>query len=397
MTSFLPPEGEAVRVVQLGCGICGLVCAEHLAKYPNVDSLVLADSKTAGAERLANRLNRGNVTVQEVDGTNADNLRTLLKDKDIVVATMPWRLNRLVMEVAAALGTDYVDFGMPFDSTGPEFDEYSNICREAGITAMVGMGEEPGISDVLAVHGASRFQKVDEAHIFDGDTASVEGLDFFSSWSPVDLLDEASVPAAVLRDGMIEFIPPLSRRIVYDFPEPVGKLPVYSTNHDETYFMPTAIKSLKHASFNIGIDDNFAQAATWFRRWGLLNKEAIDVRGKEVVPLHVVAALLPRPEAFASKMKGHTCFVVELTGDMDGRHTKMRLWTMMSHEKAYELCGTNAGAYLVGTGGAVATEMLIDGEVTEKGIVIPERLSTQSFLERLAAKDVKIQEEIIQA
>jgi saccharopine dehydrogenase (NAD+, L-lysine-forming) len=384
-----------MKVVQLGCGICGLVCAEHIAEHPRVESLTLADKNTEGADRLAAKLGRGSVTVQKVDGTNAEELRSLLEDKDIVVATMPWRLNRLVMDLTISLGVDYVDFGMPFDSTGPEFDRYSDRCREAGITAMVGMGEEPGISDVLAVHGASRFQRVDEAHIYDGDTASVDGLDFFSSWSPVDLLDETSVPAAILRDGKIEFIPPLSRRIVYDFPEPVGSLPVYSTNHDETYFMPTAIKGLKHASFNIGIDDRFAQAATLFREWGLLGKEAVNVRGTEVVPLHVVAALLPRPEEFAGRMRGDTCFVVELTGEMDGRNTKLRQWTMMSHDEAYGLCGTNAGAYLVGTGGAVATEMLIDGEVKEKGIVIPEQLAVQSYLERLAAKGVTIMEETI--
>ncbi|HIH01289.1 TPA: hypothetical protein HA259_04310, partial [Thermoplasmata archaeon] len=209
-----------MRIVQLGCGICGLVCAEHLAKHPNVDELVLADMNTSGAERLATKLGQDNIVVQKVDGTNADELRSLLKDKGIVVATMPWRLNKLALEVSISLGVDYVDFGMPFDSTGQEFDDYSRRCRDAAVTAMMGMGEEPGISDVLAVSGARRFQKVDEAHIFDGDTASVEGLDFFSSWSPVDLLDETSVPAAVLKNGRIEFIPPLSRRTEYEFPEP---------------------------------------------------------------------------------------------------------------------------------------------------------------------------------
>ena len=385
-----------MRVVQLGCGICGLVCAEHLAKYPKVEEVVLADMDTSGAERLAKRLGQDNIVVQRVDGTNAEELRSLLNEKEIVVATMPWRLNKLALDVSISLGVDYVDFGMPFDSTGPEFDAYSERCRSAGVTAMMGMGEEPGISDVLAVSGARKFQKVDEAHIFDGDTASVEGLDFFSSWSPVDLLDETSVPAAVLMDGKIEFIPPLSRRTEYDFPEPVGRLPVYSTNHDETYFMPTAIKGLKQATFNIGIDDRFAEAATLFRKWGLLSKQPIDVRGRKIVPQHVVAALLPRPEEFAGRMKGDTCFVVELTGEMDGRRTKLRQWTMMAHDEAYGLCGTNAGAYLVGTGGAVATEMLIDGIVRENGIVIPEQLPPDDYLERLAAKGVTIQEETIQ-
>jgi len=385
-----------MKVVQLGCGICGLVCAEHLAKNTKISELTLADNKLDGANDLLKRVNTGNTTVKKVDGTDSSALMKLLKGKDIVVATMPWRLNRRVMEIAAKVGTDYVDFGMPFDSTGPEFDQYSKICADADIAALVGMGEEPGMSDVFAMHGASKLDRADEAHVYDGDTATVEGLEFFSSWSPVDLLDETSVPAAVFRDGNIQFIPPLSARQVYEFPPPLGRLPVYKTNHDETYFMPMGIRSLRQASFNIGIDDNFANAATLFRKWGLLSKEAIDVRGTKVVPQHVVAALLPRPESFSGKMKGDTCFVVEVIGERKGKKSKVKLWTMMSHDEAYRLCRTNAGAYMVGTGGAVATEMLIDGEVKEKGIVIPEQLSVGSFLKRLPPKKVEIKEEIIQ-
>jgi len=382
-----------MKVVEIGCGICGLVCAEHLSRNPKIDTLVLADSKPAGAEALARKLKDNRVQVLRVDGTSERDIVGLLKDADIVVATMPWRLNKLVLEAAIKTGTDYVDFGMPFDSTGPEFDGYSERCLKAGVSALMGMGEEPGISDILAMRGASMLDRADEAHIYDGDTASVEGLEFFSSWSPVDLLDETSVPAAVFRDGKIEFIPPLSSRTVYNFPAPLGPLPVYKTNHDETYFMPLGIKSLKQASFNIGIDDGFAAAAATFRKWGLLRKEPIDVRGTKIVPQHVVAALLPRPESFSAKLKGDTCFVVEVTGEKKGRKTMAKLWTMMSHKRAYEMCGTNAGAYLVGTGGAVATDMLVDGEVRKKGIVIPEELNVQSFLTRLKAKAVVIHEE----
>jgi saccharopine dehydrogenase (NAD+, L-lysine-forming) len=383
-----------MKVVQLGCGICGLVCAEHLAKNPKVDTLVLADSRTSGAQALSDRLKLGKLDVKKVDGTSEKEVTNILKKADIVVATMPWRLNKLALDVAIKTGTHYVDFGMPFDSTGPEFDRYSDRCRDAGISALMGMGEEPGMSDVLAMNGASKLDRADEAHIYDGDTATVEGLEFFSSWSPVDLLDETSVPAAVFRNGKIEFIPPLSARSVYDFPKPLGPLPVYKTNHDETYFMPLGIKTLKHASFNIGIDDGFAAAAATFRKWGLLSKEPLDVRGTKIVPQHVVAALLPRPESFSAMIKGDTCFVVEVLGEKGGRRMKVKQWTMMSHKDAYELCGTNAGAYLVGTGGAVATDILIDGEVKKKGIVIPEELSVKSFLERLKSKGVAIHEDI---
>jgi len=383
-----------MRVLQLGCGICGLVCAEQLSRNLKVERLILADAQTAAAQNLADRLGNERVAVMKVNGTDPAVLSSLLKECDIVVATMPWRLNRLVMQTAAKTGTDYVDFGMPFDSTGPDFDEHSKLCSDGGIAALVGMGEEPGMSDVFAMHAATKLDRADEAHIYDGDTASVDGLDFFSTWSPIDLLDETSVPAAVFRDGKIEFIPPLSARQVYEFPPPLGPLPVYKTNHDETYFMPTGIKTLRQASFNIGIDDNFAEAARIFRKWGLLSREPTDVKGTKVKPLDVVAAMLPRPLSFADKVRGDTCFVVEVIGEKGGRKKKVKIWTMMSHAKAQELFKTNAGAFYVGTGGAVATEMLINGEVKEKGIVIPEQLPVESFLRRLGEKGVEIKVEI---
>jgi len=384
-----------MKVIELGCGVCGLVCAEHLAKNPKVDSLVLADMNIEAAKGLADRLKDDKVTVKKVDGTDPKAVRNLLKKSDIVVATMPWRLNKIVLEIAAEVGTDYVDFGMPLDSTGPEFDRLSELCKNAGTAGMVGMGMEPGISDVFAMYGASKLDRADEAHVYDGDSGAVEGVEFFSTWSPVDLFDEMSVPAAVFRNGKIEFIPPLSSREMYDFPEPIGRRPVYKTNHDETYFMPMGIKTLKNASFNIHIDDNFANAAGILRRFGLLGKEPVNVKGVRVRPIDLMAAMIPSPVGLADKIKGDACFIVEVTGVKNGKRSKVRTWMMTSYEKAYKEFKTNATGYHVGTGGAIATEMLIDGEVKDKGLVIPEQLPFASFLARLKGKGFEITEEFI--
>ena len=105
------------------------------------------------------------------------------------------------------------------------------------------------------------------------------------------------------------------------------------------------------------------------------------------------SCFLPPPAAFADKVKGDCCFTVDVLGEKDGTKTMVKVWTMMSHEKAYELYRTNGGAYFVGTGGAVATEMLIDGFVKEKGIVIPEQLPTEEFMRRLKEKKIDIREE----
>lgn len=382
-----------MEVVELGCGVCGLVCAEHLARNPKVDHMVLADRRTEGARSLAARLPDRRISVREVDGRDAAALRSLLGNADVVVASMPWRLNRVVLETAARMGVDYVDFGMPFDGTGREFDAADALCRDGGISALVGMGMEPGISDVFAMHAASKLNRVDEVHVYDGDTASVEGVEFFSTWSPVDLLDEMSVPAAVYEDGALRFIPPMSAKQTYSFPEPVGPLVVYRTNHDETYFLPIALPRLRRASFNIFIDAAWVEAGAILRRLGLLRKDPLNVRGTSVRPLDVIAAALPLPNVLADRIRGTAMFVVDVTGERAGRPVRVKVWASLSYEDAYRLHGTNATAYLVGTGGAIGAEMLLDGEVREKGLVIPERLSPRSYLARLQSKGIEFQEE----
>ena len=177
------------------------------------------------------------------------------------------------------------------------------------------------------------------------------------------------------------------------FPPPVGLRPVYKTNHDETYFMPMGIRTLKEASFNISIDDDLALAAGIFRRFGLLGKEPVEVRGVRVRPIDVVAAVMPSPVEFADKIRGYACFVVEVIGVKDRRRVKVKLWTGISYQEAYKRFRTNATGYMVGTGGAVATEMLIDGEIKDKGIVIPEQLPHESFIRRLREKGIEIRME----
>ena len=387
-------EGERTKVVQLGCGITGLVCAEQLERNPKVDELVLADAKTDAAEAMAARIKSGKISTAKVNGTDPRDLKRLLKGKDIVVSSMPWQLNRQVLDTAIDLGIDYVDFCLPVESM-EDFEKVRSECRDAGITALTSTGEDPGISDVFAVHGASKLDVAEEAHVKDGDSGVAEGYDFFSLWSPIDLLEEVTVPAAIFKNGKMTYVPPLSRREVYDFPPPLGPLPVYNTNHEETYLMPRFIKGIKHADFQIAIDDNFAKTANMLRKMGLHSLKEVDVKGVKVRPLDVVVALLPRPVDLAGKVKGYACIMVEVVGLKGRERTKVKTWTMMSHEKAFELCGSNATGYLVGVGGAVATEMLIAGEVREKGLVVPEQLPPDKFIARLPSKGLVVKQEIV--
>lgn len=381
-----------MRVVQLGCGITGLVCAEELAKNRAVDEVVLADANLAPARKLRAKVGR-KLSVAKVDGTKSKEVRSLLRGADLVVSSMPWGLNLKVLEIAAGQGVNYVDFSMVAPALS-QFRKLSKLCRDAGITALTSAGEDPGISDCFAGFAAGRLDSVSEAHVIDGDNGSVEGLDVFSLWSPVDLIWETTVPAAVYVNGKMTYVPPLHEREMYEFPPPVGPLPVYKTIHEETFLMPRYIKGIRNASFRIAIDDSFAHFARMMRKLGMHGDKPIDVKGVLVRPLDVVAAMLPRPVDLAGRVKGTACIVVEVMGEKGGERRLVKTWTMMSHERAYALCGSNATGYLVGVGGAIAAEMIIAGEFSRKGLFVPEHLPPVRFVERMIDKGLKVEQQV---
>ena len=384
-------EGETTRIVQLGCGITGLVCAEQLERNSKVDELVLADSRTDAAEQMAKRVKSDKISVAKVDATNQSGLKKLLKGADVLVSSVPWELNRKILKTAMDAGVNYVDFCIVSDSF-EQFNDYVAICKDAGLTALTAMGEDPGISDSFARYAANKLDVAEEAHVYDGDSGVAEGYDFFSLWSPVDMLEEATTPAAIFENGKHVYVPPLSKKHVYEFPQPIGPLTVYNTTHEETFLMPAFIKGIKKADFRIAIDDNFARTANMLRKMGMHSLKPVDVKGVLVRPLDVVAAVLPRPVELAGKVKGYAGIVVEVIGEKNGKKTKIKMWTTMSHERAYELCKSNATGYLVGVGGAIATEMLIEGDVKEKGLLVPEQLPAEKFMSHLRSKGLDVNE-----
>ena len=135
-----------MKVIQLGCGVTGLVCAEFLAANPKVDELLLADAITDGAERLEKKLADERITVRKTDGGDPYALKELLRDSDVVVCSLPWDLNGRVMETAAELGVNYVDFCLTKEAMD-DFDKVDRMCRDAGILATLELAGARVISD----------------------------------------------------------------------------------------------------------------------------------------------------------------------------------------------------------------------------------------------------------
>jgi saccharopine dehydrogenase (NAD+, L-lysine-forming) len=382
-----------MKAVQLGCGITGLVCAEQLAKNKKVSELVLADIDTAPAQALAKRLKSDKITVTKVDATDEKALRKLIKGADVLVSSVSWTVNMKVIKVAVKTNTNYVEFSMSFD--WDFIDNPKKYIGETDATILSCMGSDPGISDVFARHSADMLDRVDRIRVMDGDSGSAEGYKFFSLWSPHDMMDEVSTPAGIFKGGKMTKVPPLSSSDLYEFPRPIGKLKVFNTDHEETYLMSRLIKGVRDVDFRIAIDDDFANVARVLRLVGMHRLDEIDVRGMKIRPIDVLSTLMPKPTDLIGKVKGFAAVVVETTGMKDGKNVMIRMSVPLSHEEAFEMGNSHATGYLVGIGGAIGAEMLLDGKIKQKGAVFPEQIDSEEYIKRLRGKGLKVTEQTI--
>lgn len=378
-------------MIQLGCGVTGLVCAEHLEKNPKVDELVLADKQIGPAESLVERIDTDKATPFKTDLSDSSDLKKLMRGCDLIISSVPSEMNPKLLRAALAMGIDYVDFTIPLE-TIPKFEETQKACADAGIRALTAVGEDPGISDVFALHGASRLDEVHEIHIKDADNAVSKEHEVFTLWCPRDMMEEITMDAAVYENGGIKWLPPLSRKEQYRFPDPIGTHTIYNTTHEETFLIPKFLKGVNYVDFMIVVSDKLAETANMLRRMGLHGLKPISVDGVAVKPLDVVTALMPNPADMVGTIKGSAGIIVEAVGIKKGEKCMAKTWVEMTHEDAYNKFKTSATGYLVGTGAAVGAEMLMAGDVRQNGFFVPEMLPVEKYIEKLRRKHLEVHE-----
>lgn len=356
-----------------------------------IDELVLGDISTKKAEELTKSLKaEKKTTVKKVDASDKNNLKKFFKGADLVInGTIP-RFNEGIMRACLDAGANYLDFAM-----GDEFDQFTldKDFKSAGLGALISMGEDPGITDAMAVSASKKLDAVDKILVRDGDNASVPGYKYVALFSPDTLIDETVCRPLIYKDGKWERLEPFSGEEEYEFPAPIGKLKVYFCDHEEPILMPRYIKT-NYCDFKIALDQDYVRITKALYELGLTSSKPIEIKGCKIAPRDVVTHFMPKPADLAGKVKGYGCVLVEMHGRKAGKKVRVRMWTIMSHEEAYRLSGMHATGYLVGTPGAVAAIMWAEGKVTENGVFPPEKLDTDEFLKRLPHYSIMVGESI---
>ncbi|HVK26741.1 MAG TPA: saccharopine dehydrogenase C-terminal domain-containing protein [Nocardioides sp.] len=392
-----------MRILLVGAGGVGGAFAAIAARRDFFERIVVADYDLARAEAAA-AVDQRYVAAQ-VDASSAESVTALCREHGIthVMNAVDPVFNMGVFEGAFAAGADYLDMAMslsrphpeaPYEQTGVKLgDEQFAVAADwerAGRLALVGMGVEPGLSDVFARYAADHlFREIDELGTRDGANLVVtddDGNEIFApSFSMWTTIEECLNPPVVWeRDRGWFTTPPFSEPEVFDFPEGIGPVECVNVEHEEVLLMPRWV-DCRRATFKYGLGDEFITILKVLHTLGLDRTDPVRVKGVEVSPRDVVAAVLPDPATVGPRMTGKTCAGLWVTGTgTDGNPRSTYLYHVVDNEWSMREYGHQCVVWQTAVNPVIALELLATGVWQGSGVLGPEAFDAVPFLDLLA-------------
>ena len=371
------------RVLLLGCGAVGTVTAKHLAASRQVRELVAADVNLDAAKGLARTVKSKKVRPLRLDLADDHALRDAVRGVSLVINAALPRFNLAVMDAALEAGVDYMDLA----GGGKDQLALDAKWRRAGRTALLGMGEDPGFANVFARHAADGMDDVESVKIRDGETAHSDEYPFICLFSPETFVQETIEPATVYEDGRWTKVPPFSGREEYPFPQPVGPVPVYHVNHEEVETIPKFLgKRPRYVDFRLALLPDTVRTLQFVKAAGIMEEPNLR---------RAFLATIPPPGSLAGQITGQASILVEVAGRREAQRVVHTVWSSMDHARAARRHGTTGTAWLTGTGAGVGALLMLDRAGIRPGVLVPEQLNPRAVFERLAGRDVVVQERIV--
>lgn len=389
-----------MRILLVGAGGVGAAFTAIAARRDFYETLVVADYDLGRAERAA--ATDARFVAAQVDASSAESVAALAREHRCthVMNAVDPRFVMPIFDGALAAGADYLDMAMSLSRPHPEApysrpgvklgDEQFAKAGEwesAGRLALVGIGVEPGLSDVFARYAADHlFSEIDELGVRDGANLTVEGYDFAPSFSIWTTIEECLNPPVVWEKGRDWFTTePFSEPEVFDFPEGIGPVECVNVEHEEVLLMPRWVDA-RRVTFKYGLGNEFIDVLKTLHKLGLDRTDKVRAGGVEVSPRDVVAACLPDPATLGDKMRGKTCAGLWVTGTgTDGRPRSTYLYHVVDNEWSMREYGHQCVVWQTAVNPVVALELLATGVWAGAGVLGPEAFDAQPFLDLLTA------------
>jgi saccharopine dehydrogenase (NAD+, L-lysine-forming) len=392
---------DGMKVLVVGAGGVGAAFAAIAQRRAAFAQVVLADVALERAQAVATRLGEPDrFSAERVDAADRGDLLELIARvrPDAVLNACDPRFNEPIFAAAFDARVTYLDMAMtlshphperPHELPGTMLGEHqlaqNAAWEQAGLLALVGIGVEPGLSDVFARYAAEElFSSVREIGVRDGADLVVEGYDFAPTFSIWTTIEECLNPPLVWeRERGFYTTAPFSEPEVFEFPEGIGKVECVNVEHEEVVLIPRWVQC-ERVTFKYGLGEEFIDVLRTLHKLGLDSTEPVSVRGQQVAPRDVVAAALPDPATLGERMSGRTCAGTWVTGvGNDGAPRSTYLYHVVDNETTMREYASQAVVWQTAINPVVALELLDEGLWQGVGVLGPEAFPPRPFLERL--------------
>ena len=365
----------------LGAGAMGSAAAVLLARHAEGDLLVI-DVDAGRAARVAERA-RAEARTLDPDEPVAN----VLKGVSAVAACLPYRLNLEVMEAALAAGCHYADLGGLFHVTLKQWELHDRF-RDTGLSAVMGIGSAPGITNVLARLGADELDSVTSIDMVNGAVDLSEGGGAFGvPYSAETILDEIPLPAMVFEDGELREVAAGSGVEDWAFPEPIGTQPAMYTLHSEPATLPRTVPGVRDVRWRLALPRAVHEGFAFLFEAGLASRDPVMTSTGPVVPRDVLVAVLNRLSAPGGEPADREVIDVRVAGVKDGAGAVFRALARFSPSPE----GLSAGAF--GTAIPIATAVRWQAEDrVPPGVHPPETaFEARAFVRDLVGEGVRVE------
>jgi saccharopine dehydrogenase-like NADP-dependent oxidoreductase len=404
-----------MRILLVGAGGVGDAIAKIAARRDFFETIIVSDYDITRAQRTIAWIEAkhgaqgGRFVASQIDASNPESVASVAKEHGAthVMNAVEPKFVPTIFAGALSAGADYLDMAMslsephptnPHSETGVKLgdDQFAQApdWETAGRLALVGMGVEPGLSDVFARYAADHlFSEIDELGTRDGANLVVRdeaGNEIFApSFSIWTTIEECLNPPVIWeKDRGWYTTPPFSEPEVFDFPEGIGPVECVNVEHEEVLLMPRWVDA-KRVTFKYGLGEEFIGILKTLHQLGLDKTEPLRVRSADgpvmVAPRDVVAAGLPDPASIGPRMTGKTCAGLWVTGTgVDGKPREVYLYHVSDNEWTMAEYESQCVVWQTALNPVIALELLATGAWAGAGVLGPEAFDAKPFLDLMA-------------
>ena len=385
-----------MRVLLIGVGTVGEAIARISAKADWCEAMVLADYDASRARTLADELGGSpRFPSAQIDARNAASVTELARAHraDLVMNAVDPQFVMPIFTGALEADAHYMDMAVslskphpdrPFEIPGVKLGDEQFAMHDAwlarGKLALVGMGMDPGLTDVFAAKAAKHdFDDVHEVHVRDGGDLSIPGFAFapvFSIWTTIE---ECLNPPVIWENGDWHTTEPFSGPESFPFPEGIGPVECVNVEHEEVLLVPRWIET-RRATFKYALGDGFIDKLKTIHALGMDRTDRVRVKGVEVAPRDVLAAITPDPISLGDKFRGRAIVGTWVIGTKDGRPRETFAYQMADAEETWSKYGLQVVGWQTGFNPTIAMELLATNAWSGAGVLGPEAFDPDPYL-----------------